>query len=357
MADFIQGMLAGQQFKLNNFLLQEAPVKLESEKLALKIASADYERREQMAKMLATNSERIPPGQNPLNNAAEALIQMGSAAAKVGLPEEATKDFASASKIMSEQENVAYKQWQQVSQQTKYADQLLSTVVDQQTLDQANAHIKMTTGKASALEGMKYSPELINQLKQATATKRTSAQEALTRVLTSKANIETDAAKELILLRKTQEALNIARTKAANKAGADGLIAKPKNVAAVTAEIRSEYPDMDAPTARAFANDIALQAEDIMDKQSKTQGQAVKAAVGDARRHGVLAGISQPHVRLGASPKKPLPLPSELSGYKDQMWYQGPKGPMWYDAETQSLYPPGEGPGDEDETDEGGTEE
>jgi hypothetical protein len=350
---FIQGMLSGQQYKLNNFLLQEAPVKLESEKLALKIAQTDYDRRQKMAELLAQGSDKIPPGQNPLTNASQALIEMGSAAAKVGLVEEATTDFAKASTIMAQQEDAAYKQWQQTLQQTKYADQLLSTVTDQQTLDQANAHIKMTTGKDSALAGMKYSPELIDQLRKATESKRTAAQEALTRAQTRKAEVETEAARELGPLRKTQEALNIARTEAAKKVGGDGLIAQPKTVSAVTDYLIKDSGDnLSGADARVFARDIALDVEDRMKRDHQTQPQAVAAAVKYAKEHGALAGIPPAHSRIGTSPKKPLPLPTELSGYKDQMWYQGPKGPMWYDEETKSLYPPGEGPGDEEEEEE-----
>lgn len=350
---FIQGMLSGQQFKLNNFLLQEAPIKLESEKLALKVASTDYERRQKMAEMLAKDSDKVPPGQNPLTNAAEALIQIGGAAAKVGLVDEATKNFKDASTIMAQQEDAAYKQWQQTIQQTKYADQLLSTVTDQQTLDAANAHIKMTTGKPSALEGQKYSPEMIEQLRQASASKRTAAQEALTRAQTRKADVETAASAELVPLRKTQEDLNIARTKAAEKAGADGLIAKPKNIAAVTdALIKDSGDNMSPADARVFARDIALDAETRMERDHLTQPQAVTAAVKYAKEHGALAGIPPAHSRIGQSPKKPLPLPGKVDGYKDQMWYQAPDGPRWYDEETKSLYKAGEGPGDEDEGEE-----
>jgi hypothetical protein len=105
-----------------------------------------------------------------------------------------------------------------------------------------------------------------------------------------------------------------------------------------------------------FARDIALDAEARMDRDHLTQPQAVAAAVKYAKDHGALAGIPAAHKRIGASPQKPLPLPKELGGYKDQMWYQAPDGPRWYDAETESLYKPGEGPGDEEESDEGGKE-
>ena len=352
---FIQGMLSGQQYKLNNFLLQEAPVKLESEKLALKIANTDYERRQKMAEILAKDSDKVPAGQNPLSNAADALVQMGSAAAKVGLVEEATTDFSKASTIMAQQEDAAYKQWQTTIQQTKYADQLLATVTDQKTLDAANAHIKMTTGKPSALEGAKYSPELISDLQKASMSKRTAAQEALTRAQTRKAEVETTADAERVPLMKTQEELNIARAEQARKVGGDGLIAQPKNISAVTDAIVKDSEDsMSATDARVFARDIALDVETRMKRDRQTQAQAVDAAVKYAKEHGSLAGITPAHKRIGSTPNKPLPLPKEVAGYKDQMWYQAPDGPRWYDKETQSLYKPGEGPGDEDESDEGG---
>jgi hypothetical protein len=351
----IQGFLAGQQFKLNNFLLQEAPVKLEQQKLALKIAQSDYSKREQMAKMLAQNSDKIPPGQNPLTNAAEALVAMGGAAAKVGLVEEATTDFAKASTIMSQQEDVAYKQWQQRSQEAKYANSLLSTATDQASFDAMNAHVEMTTGKPSALKGMKYSPELIKQLQEASTRHLTAAEEALKRAQTRKAEVETDATSELITLRKTQEDLNKARTEAARKVGGDGLIASPKNVSAVTDAIVKDSGDSMSPAdARVFARDIALDVETRMKRDHQTQPQAVAAALKYAKDHGVLAGIPPAHSRIGTSPKKPLPLPKQVEGYKDQMWYQAPDGPRWYDEETKSLYKAGEGPGDEEE---GGSEE
>ena len=203
---------------------------------------------------------------------------------------------------------------------------------------------------------MKYSPELIADLQKASTSKRTAAQEALTRAQTRKAEIEAEAAKELGPLRKTQEDLNIARTKAAEKVGGDGLIAQPKNITAVTNEIRKTVGDdnISVGDARTFANDIALDAEQRMKRDHITQEQAVNAAVKYANEHGVLAGIPKAHTSIGSSPRKPLPLPEKVTGYKDQKWYQAPDGPRWYDAETQSLYKAGEGPGDEDESDEGG---
>ena len=86
-----------------------------------------------------------------------------------------------------------------------------------------------------------------------------------------------------------------------------------------------------------------------MKNEHQTLGQATASAVKYAKDHGALAGLTPGHVSPGASQKKPLPIPKDLTGFKDLKWYQTAEGPQWYDAETKSLYPPGEGPGDEEE--------
>src|SRR5208282_476839 len=151
--------------------------------------------------------------------------------------------------------------------------------------------------------------------------------------------------------------LNDARTDAAKKAGADGLIAKPKNIAAVAdALIKDSGDELSPADARVYARDIALDVEARMARDHQTQPQAVAAAIKHSREHGVLSGLPQAHVRIGSSPKKPLPLPSTVDGYKNQQWYQAPDGPRWYDDETKSLYKYGEGPEDETEGDDDETE-
>lgn len=351
--DFISGALAGQQFQMNKMLMQEAPVKLEKEKLALKISQTDFDARQKMAQMLADNAGKIPDGQDPLENAKNTLLQMGTAAAKVGLVEESTSYLAKASTIGAQQEEAAYKKWQTTLQQTKFADSILAGVTDQTSLDQANAYVRMTTGKPSALEGTKYSPQLITALKDSSIKKRTEAQEALDKARARREQGLVTADAELVRLRKTQEGLNVARTHAAEKAGANDLIAKPKNIAAVTDAIVKDSGDTMAPgDARVFAREIALDVEKRMDQEHLTQPQAVAASVEYAKKHGTLAGITPAHVRPGQSQKKPLPLPqakADATQYKDQMWYQAPDGPRWYDAETQKLYKANEGPEEEDE--------
>jgi hypothetical protein len=351
---FIQGMLSGQEFKMNQFALQEAPLKLEKEKLALKVAETDYAKQEAMAKLLTQHSKMIPEGQNPMTNAADMLVEMGNDAAAVGLPEEAAKNFTSASKIMATQETVAYRQWQEAVNKEKFATQILAGVTDEKSWVQANAYVKMMSpDQKNPLEGKPYSPELVEALRKSAATKRTEAQEAYSRAQAAAEKVKAQLDTEKIELTKTQETLNLARADQARKVGGDGLIAKPKNIAAVTDLIVKDSGDsMSTADARTFARDIALRGEEIMDKEHLTQAQAMTKAVEEAKRHGALAGISPAHVKAGASQKKPLPIPKDVKELKPNMWYQGPEGPMWYDAETQSLYNPGEGPGDEEEEEE-----
>jgi hypothetical protein len=360
--DFISGALAGQEYQLNKLKLLEAPIKLEQDKLALKISQQDYDRRQQLANILSQHATRIPEGQNPLTNAAQSLLEIGSAEAQAGMVEEATTTLAHASTITAQQEDAAYKQWQTVLQKTKFADSLLANVHDQASLDQANAYVELATGQPSALKGKKFSPELIETLKKSSETKRTEAQEALTKAQTDKARADTQAAAELVTLRKTQESLNTTREENLRKVGGDSQIAKPKNISAVTDAIVKDSGDTMSPAdARVFARDIALDVEKRMDRDHQTQAQAVTSALDFAKKHGTLAGITPARVRPGQSPKKGLPLPTDASGYKDNMWYEAPPG-GWpdtgtkearhYVGETQMLYPAGEGPGDEETEDE-----
>lgn len=351
--DYISGMLAGQQFKLNQFALQEAPIKLQQEKLDLKIGEVDFDRRQKMADMLAGKANQIPEGQNPLTNASAALFRIGEAAAEAGLPEEASQDFTRGSTILYQQEEAAYKNWQMVDQKTKFATQILASTTDQASLDQANSYIEMSTGTPSALKGQKYSPELIESLRKSIATKRTEAQEALdfARANREKGLQKSDAA--LTELRKAQTGLADARAENAKKNGAGGIIAKPKNVAAVSDYlVANSGGAMDSATARTYARDIALDAERRMDEDPNIkQPQAVAAAVRWAKKHGALAGEPLGTKSPGTS-GKPLPIPTEVKGFRDQKWYQTPDGPRWYDAETGKLYKAGEGPEDDEEGDE-----
>lgn len=358
--DFASGILAGQEYQLNKFKILAAPaavedgqVKVEQDKLALKIGQQDYTNRQKMAELLAKNSHNIPEGQNPLTNAAASLLTVGSAEIESGMVEEGAATLAKASTITHQQEDAAYKNWQMVIQKTKFSDQMLATATDQKSWDAMNAMIYMTTGQKSQFADHKYSPELVEQLKQAGASKRTQAQEALTKAQTERTKLGVAADNELIKLRKTQESLNAARETNLKKVGGDGLIAKPKNIAAVTDALVKDSGDSLSPgDARVFARDIALDVEKRMDKDHQTQAQAVASSIDYAKKHGVLAGLTPAHSRPGQSQKKPLPLPQEAAGYKDQQWYQAPDGPRWYDAETQMLYKQGEGPPDDESEDE-----
>jgi hypothetical protein len=348
--DFIEGMLAGQQYQMNQFKLQEAPIKLQEEKLALQIGQSDFDKRQKMADMLTKSPIPLTGDQNPLTTASNALVRMGTAAAEVGLPEEAASDFAKASTISAQQEHAAYNAMQSAINKAKFADQLLGNVHDQASWDQMNGYIEMTTGQKSQMADKKYSPELVESLRQASLTHRTSAQEAYTLAQAEHQQALTKVSLAEIPLRKAQTENYEARTEALKKNGADGMIAKPKTIAAVSDLIISESGDV---TSRADANvsarEIAIDAERRMREDHQTQPEAVKAAYKYAKNHGILSGQPMAHLRPGASEKKPLPLPKTPSEFKDNMWYQAPDGPRHYDSETQMLYKPGEGPGDEDE--------
>lgn len=362
---FIQGSLAGQQFQLNKFLIEEAPVKLEKEKLALKIASSDYNRRQQMADMLATKSHEVPPGQDPLTNAANTMFEISQAAAQAGLPEEAIDSLTKGATILNQQESASYKHYQQVLQQTKYADQLLGTIPDgvspeegQKLWDQMNAHVEMMTGKPSALKDQKYSPELVKELRDASVKKISTAQEEWYKVRAQREQGLIAADTALVKQREAAARLADTRANTAKKYGGNGIVAKPANIAAVADLIIKDSGDI---TSRADANTVArgvaLEAEALMDREHIDQPTAVAKAFQNAKRDGRIASGSKSIARAGTSPSRPFAIPTnpeELKSFhfEDGHWYDTPSGPQWYDAETNKVYPIGEGPEDNEPTED-----
>jgi hypothetical protein len=355
--DFISGALAGQQYQLNRFLLQEAPVKLESEKLALDVAKVDQARRQKMADLLAQHPP--PAGQDPLEKAQNTLFGMADAAVQAGLPEEATSNLKAASTIANERVDAAYKNSQMIMQQTKYADELLATIPEgvsqeegQRQLNAIDAHIQMYTGKPSWLSGKKYDAKLIDDLRRATMEKRTKAQEDLSKAEAERNRAAAAAERALVPLRKAQAELAEKRKDAAGKLGsASGLVAKPATITAAANYIRTQKPDLDDFAARTYADDMALRTEYLMaHTNGLTRPQAIAQAYQESTRHGKLAGLPQAHAMPG-SVQKPYSLPADPhdpKSYKDQMVYNTPDGPRWYDAGTQKLYKVGSGP-EEDE--------
>lgn len=361
---FIQGALSGQEFQLNKFLIEEAPVKLEKEKLALKIATSDFSRRQQMADMLAGKSSQIPPGQDPLTNAANTMFDIGRAAAESGLPEEAISAISKGSTILNQQENAAYKHFQTVLQKTKYADQLLGTIPDdaspeegQRLWDQMNAHIEMTTGTPSALKDKKYSPQLVRELREASTKKLSAAQEEWYKVRSEREKGLEKADSALAEQRRSAAALNRTKEETAKKHGGAGLIPKPANVSAVANAIIKDSTDViSSADARDIAvrDGVALDAEAIMSRENVDQATAVTRAVQNAKRDGRISSDAKTFTRKGTSPKNPATIPTDSAAQKNfkfenSHWYDTPSGPQWYDAATDMLYPMGEGPeGDEE---------
>jgi tetratricopeptide (TPR) repeat protein len=349
--DFISGMLAGQQFQLNKFLLQEAPVKLEQQKLALKITEQTYDKQQQMAKLLAQNSSKIPEGQNPMTNASNALLQMGSAYVETGQPEQAIDAFAKASAISSAQETAAYHHSEEVIKKAQYIDSILAQATPN-NWEELIKFTEMDLGQKSALRDKDgkitpFSPELIDVLRKRNEARRTDAQEALTKAQIERTKVETQLAQERMPLVAAQT--EAAKTRAVlDKKVGGGLVANPKTIAAVADYLVKEYGDanLTATDARVKAREIGLHVDNLMRKQGMTQPAAVARAVQQARDHGDLAGITPAKLRPGQSADRPLPLPDKPEQLQDQMIYGTKDGPRWFSAKDQKFYKLSQGPDD-----------
>lgn len=349
--DFISGMLAGQQFKLNEFMIQEAPLKLEQEKMALTLQKADVDKRQKMADLLASK----PPkeDQNPLINAQNALMAMGSAAVKSGLIEEAQKNYQTSAVIGAQMEDAAYKQYQEAAGRAKFSESILANVTDAASWKKANDTITLMTGKPSAMADRPYSPELVHALKEAGIKHLDDATEAYRKAQTRKDEVETSLAPlkaEALLAEKRAAEIRAANAK---KAGSDGLLAKPRTVRAAQNYIIQQSNDMmSSADANVIAEKIGPDVEDRMQKKQQTLSEAIHDAYAHYDKTGGTAGIPTAKVRPGTSWKMPAPPPKDLKDLKDKTIYQTASGPMWYSAKAGKLFPRNTGPEGKDIVDD-----
>jgi uncharacterized protein YcgL (UPF0745 family) len=378
MADFIEGALAGQQFQMNQLLqqdtkvklqedqlkLQEMPIKLEQEKLALKIATADYQKRDQMAKMLA--GMKVPEGKDPLTNAMNSLLNMGTAAAASGLPEEAATDFSHAATIAYQQAQAAHEQLIDTLQKTEFADSILANVKDKDTWKQANAFIKMQTGKESAVAHEPYSPELVKALRESTIKKRTDAEETYDRARAANEYADAEMRKQQAALYAAQKDRVDQLTTILKKNGG-----KPPTDKELQTDAARHLVEMSGDvTSITDAMDQTLSVvPDIQERmrQGFTKAQAVYQAVNAAQRAGKIPSPRESRPAAGSLPTNPLSLPTVMvkenpsnmfssrvsavnpdpAAYKDEQWYNIPDKdsdgnvryvPKMWDAETQTFY-------------------
>lgn len=348
MADAIQGALAGQEYQLNKFAIQEAPVKLEREKLALQIGKLDFDKQQKMAQMLS--GMQIPTGQDPLENAKNAFFGMATAAAKTGFPEEASSFLAKGAQIAEHQEDAAYKRWETTLQQTKLADDILGSVTDQASLDSANAYIKMTQGKDSLLNGMKWNDpktqSTIKMLKESSIKKRTDAQENLDKAKAARERSLLAVDQASIEQKKSAAELNKARKVLADKHGNAGIVADPKNISATArALVKASNDTMSYNDAMAQADSMALDVEQRMrDTNGMTRPQAILKTIQQYQQNGLLNFADPAHIPKGRSPRTAVDLPKD-GKYRDQTWYKNPQGDIrWWDETTRKFYAKGEGP-------------
>ncbi len=338
--DFISGALAGQQFQLNKFAIAEAPVKLESEKLALTITKQDQEKQQRLADMLAAK----PPeaGKNPLENAMNFFLTGAQDAAKAGLPQQATEYLAKGANLAVQQEDAAYRNWEKAFKENEFAQNILSTATDEASWNRANDTIEMMTGKPSHFKGTPYSAQFVEQLKQAGVKHLDKATEELRKAQTKKEEAETAAAYARAEQEKASTRLAEGRKTALEKTGGKGAgVPKTRTVTTVQAALQKKFGStLDPNAAKTYADRIAPEVERLIGEEGYSEADAVETAVQNAIDSGQISGNRRPRLGPGTSVRKPLALPESINEMQDNMIYDTPEGPRTWSAKAKGFVKP-----------------
>lgn len=350
-----EGIAAQQSQEMSALGIEEQGLKNQQARTAISIQNKMLEK---MAAM-GTN------GGNDSGTQADALAKdmdsLASIALSSGAPEQA-KQYATAgstirenaSKISSRQAKLEKDDWAMV-------DSMLPGIYDQDTLDDANATYMMKTGRPSKLAGAKYSPQLIETLKNASQTAKDKAltQEAEARARAADAQASTSRARIPLIKAQTDAAEALANAR--NKNGAGNLAPKAGELKIITDLMQKDFDvgTEDMASARVTARPIAERMKEIMGQNpGMSQTAAAKRAYTEAGRRGDFGGMSPNRSMPGESPKKPLALPMsggklDVSKLKANKYYPGTgkyAGKTYLYTGT-AFVPVGSEPGEVEETD------
>jgi hypothetical protein len=361
---WLSGTQEQQAIALNNIKLQEGPITLESEKLALET------QKQQVAmhnKLLQTLNSQPQSGADPIGSAAETFFRVGQAQLESGLPEEAMKTIATGQEMLDRQSQVAYRAFEAADKQAQYVEQMVAGVADapnqEQAYNQAVAIAKMHFGEKSInlppwdpVKG----PQVLEAYKRAAEAHRTEAQKQLDRAKIAKENADAEYARQNTERAKATTRLDNDRAEAIEKNSGKGGSGMPKSsvVTAITNKLKTMYPDQfeDSSGYRDLAMPMALEVQRMMDKEKKNLPDAINAVIRSDQLHGRLGGLKP--ARPGERQTNPAAIPRtadgkvDVSQMKDGGWYKTPTGEAgYYDAAKGGLVVP-DARDDDEEDDE-----
>jgi hypothetical protein len=299
--------------------------------VALKSANLQLSQQERMLQLLqgaTTASSKGTPAQQSATNAestAGTMDMLANFAVQSGMPEQAKEYAQTASTIRKNQSAVEMNEAKLAQQHAQLTSSLLEGVHDQQSFDNALLIYQLETGQKSHYAGTRYTPELKAQIQNTAQTILQSAQTKMDVARGKEADARAAESTARIPLIKAQEAEAEARTKYLDKHGSANSLPTAGDLKAVTDLISSQFNLDDSQAqanARVIARPIAEDAKRMMqDNPALTQSAAVQRAYQSAQNRGDLAGLQPKNVSPGSSADKPLKMPDNLKGLKENQWY------------------------------------
>jgi hypothetical protein len=346
-----------QQMAEGGLKLQQEQVNLDTSKLALQSQQSMMKRMASMGTMGADDPTGIT------DTVASQMDQMTQLALASGRPEEAKEYAKTASTLRTNQAKITEEQRKISNQKLKDVSDLLGNVTDANSWRSAVNTFQMLhpdeakDPQVQRILSMSYSPDMIRSISSAIQSQKDKAEIAAAQ---ARAQAESAAAQEHTARLPLIEAQTREADLRGDKLTKEGAITK----APTSSEIKSisdlvqEKYNLDTPDELARARNVSRIVAERMkslraNNPAMTQVAAAKQAFQEADRRGDFGGLSSVAKTPGASPAKPLPMPSKdgrlsPSALKPNQYYKGigkysDKTYLWT---GEAFIPVGTGPGE-----------
>lgn len=346
-----------RQKMLTNLQMAEGAQKLEAGGIAVKEAEMHLQQQQRMLSLLqgaTTASSRGTPAEQMearTESMASNMDMLANFALESGMPEQAKEYANSASTIRKNAASVQENQSKLQIQHATMTANLMQNVHDQQSFDNALMIFQLETGQKSPYAGQRFSPQLADQIRSRATTILQQSQIKLNEAKTKEASAQAKDAEARLPLIEAQKREANARATWLEKHGGGGNLPTASDLKSVTDLISSNFEtdtSQDQANARVLARPIAERAKEMMQENpALTQSAAARRAYQEAITRGDLAGLSPKKTMPGSDPEKPLKMPKNQKGLKENQWYVDPNfgdneprvyrdGQFWTRAEMEA---------------------
>jgi len=315
-----------QNIQMNQFKLQEAPIKLQQEQVDL--AKDTLALNQQMTMLKLMQGIKVGEHGDTPDQMSDILNQMSMIQLQSGMPDAAAKTASEAAKLQNTASQIDYRTYKvQTDRFSKFAN-ILDGVPDSQ---QGFAMAVQAMGAADprAMQDPKFQeiikqgwkPGLIPMLKRSVLTAKEQAEVKYRQQAGEHAEASATLDKARIGLVKAQEKLATDRDKAIQKEGGKPPTADDRK--AIIEQINRDYTGADQADVYARARPLAEQMKKLIRDEHLTQSEAAVRVYEQARASGAFAGLRQTRNIPGTRPGLPLTVPkgASVKDLQQNMWY------------------------------------